>query len=300
MQVKCPHCGFSRDVPEEKIPPQATVATCPRCSQKFSFRQEQEEKQAEEHQQSTAANGDYQESTQEKSRNNNDDIWSRLEAMQDTESESNGRAETKAMDFGYVPWENLQEHGFFPGLSMTIKMVLFAPGRFFSALPLGFGFTLPLIFYLIISQVQILSMFFWRMAGFLPQLENEAAGVFGLTMTGFGAFFLLVIYPLLMAGYIFFYSAISHLCLLAVKSGQRGYEGTFKVIAYANAPMIIGIVPVFGPWIGFFWSLVCTFLGFKLVHSSPGPRVLLAMAIPYLFLLLLSAALLGLGGGGGY
>lgn len=287
MQVECPHCGFSREVPKEKIPFKATVARCPKCGQKFSFRAGAEEQPAEEDK-----NHDQRQNEAE----SNTDIWSRLESLQTDGSDQQDQAD-QGQAFWEVPWENLHQHGFFPGLSLTIKLVLLAPVQFFNRMPLGRGFTMPLIFYLLIAELQILSIFFWRMAGLLPRLEQETASMFGLALTGAGAFSLLIFYPLLMAGYIFFYSAVSHLCLLAVKSGQRGFEGTFKVIAYANAPMILGLLPVLGPWVGFFWSLVCTFFGFKLVHDSPGPRVLLAMLLPYLFILFLSLFLIGLGGG---
>jgi len=38
MQIICPACGFSRDVADEKLPPNSTLATCPKCSKKFKFR----------------------------------------------------------------------------------------------------------------------------------------------------------------------------------------------------------------------------------------------------------------------
>ncbi|MFO8031485.1 MAG: YIP1 family protein [Desulfohalobiaceae bacterium] len=298
MQVECPHCGFSRDVPEDRIPPQATVATCPKCRQKFSFRskqgdEEQEPSRLEEDQEETAPDQDGASSARE----NSSDIWARLESLQEEAPGANKDESARPQASWEVPWEDLQEHGFFPGLWLTIKLVLLAPVGFFSRMPLGRGFAMPLIFYLLIAEVQVLSIFFWRMAGVLPGMEDEAASIFGLALTGAGAFTLLVLYPLLMAAYIFFYSAVSHLCLLAVKSGEKGFEATFKVIAYANAPMILGVVPVLGPWAGFVWSLVCTFFGFRVVHETPGPRVLLAMVLPYLFLMLLSLLLLGLSKG---
>ena len=37
VQVVCPHCGFSKTVPEEKIPPGAKSAICPRCRQRFEI-----------------------------------------------------------------------------------------------------------------------------------------------------------------------------------------------------------------------------------------------------------------------
>lgn len=37
MRVTCHHCGFSRDVPAEKLPDRPTQVTCPQCRQSFPF-----------------------------------------------------------------------------------------------------------------------------------------------------------------------------------------------------------------------------------------------------------------------
>jgi predicted Zn finger-like uncharacterized protein len=37
MKIVCPHCNFSREVPEEKVPDRPVKVTCPKCQQGFSF-----------------------------------------------------------------------------------------------------------------------------------------------------------------------------------------------------------------------------------------------------------------------
>ena len=37
VQIVCPHCSFSKSVPEEKIPPGAKTAVCPRCRKRFEI-----------------------------------------------------------------------------------------------------------------------------------------------------------------------------------------------------------------------------------------------------------------------
>jgi predicted Zn finger-like uncharacterized protein len=51
VQIVCPHCSFSKSVPEEKIPPGAKTAVCPRCRQRFEI-------PASERQVTTAPKGD--------------------------------------------------------------------------------------------------------------------------------------------------------------------------------------------------------------------------------------------------
>lgn len=38
--ITCPHCGFSRDLPRDAIPEEATAANCPACGTRFSLRTE--------------------------------------------------------------------------------------------------------------------------------------------------------------------------------------------------------------------------------------------------------------------
>jgi len=37
VQIVCPHCSFSKSIPEEKIPPGTKTAVCPRCKQRFEI-----------------------------------------------------------------------------------------------------------------------------------------------------------------------------------------------------------------------------------------------------------------------
>lgn len=46
MRIVCPECQFAQEIPEDKIPARAQLATCPRCKFKFRFR-ELDDQQAE-------------------------------------------------------------------------------------------------------------------------------------------------------------------------------------------------------------------------------------------------------------
>ena len=37
MNIVCPHCNFSRDVPDAQVPARPVKVTCPKCQQGFSF-----------------------------------------------------------------------------------------------------------------------------------------------------------------------------------------------------------------------------------------------------------------------
>lgn len=37
MNITCPRCGFSRQVPADRLPARAVIATCPHCACRFRF-----------------------------------------------------------------------------------------------------------------------------------------------------------------------------------------------------------------------------------------------------------------------
>ncbi len=296
MEITCPHCGFARDVPDEKIPPKAQLATCPKCSHKFKFREDEEAFELREEVSSTEEQEPEWDQGDEA-----EDIWSKLESLQGPEE---GPGQDREEPFrsqvpqSEVPWENLQEFGFFPGLWQTIKQVMLAPVGFFESLTLGQGYSKPLIFYLLVAEVQALAQFFWRLAGIIPRMEGQAEGLLGLGLAGFGSVLLLVLYPVILAVMLFVVSGLNHLCLLAVRDGARGFEGTFKVVSYSSAPMVLAVIPVFGPMAGMMWTLVCTFLGFKLVHQTSGGKVIMAMVLPLVAIFFLSSLIVMFKGAG--
>jgi len=38
MRIVCPQCGYSRDIPTDKVPARSSIATCPKCQFRFRFR----------------------------------------------------------------------------------------------------------------------------------------------------------------------------------------------------------------------------------------------------------------------
>ncbi|WP_300909447.1 zinc-ribbon domain-containing protein, partial [uncultured Desulfovibrio sp.] len=37
VNITCPRCGFSRELPADRLPARAVIATCPRCACRFRF-----------------------------------------------------------------------------------------------------------------------------------------------------------------------------------------------------------------------------------------------------------------------
>ncbi len=287
MNIECPKCGFSREVDADKIPDKAKLATCPKCGYKFHFRSHEEVVELEEESVEDEAG------QQDQTGNDQEDIWTKLESLdpeteqQEPPSFSGGQSEERRT-VSPIPWEDLQTHGLLQGFWLTLRLVMFAPVQFFRAMPLETVYTQPLVFYLIVAEVQVLARFFWGMAGVIPQGDANG-GMLGLGLFGGGSVLILILYPVLMTVMVFFAAGLNHICLQAVKAGDGGFSGTFKVVAYANAPMVLAVLPMIGPLAGMIWALVCTFLGFKIVHRTTGLKVLAAMLLPVVLLLVISS-----------
>lgn len=311
MRITCPNCGFSRDMPEDRIPSTARLATCPKCQHKFRLRKEeetfhleedrkaeQEEPVSEESVEGPGAEGDLAQGYRDASKE--EDLWRSLEDMEGGPSEDGADSgqDAREQDFrrgaSNVPWENLESLGFFPGLFQTVQQVMLSPTDFFRGFSGDGGFGQPTAFYLLIMEIPALALVFWLMSGLLPQGQGEAGGLFHVGLTGVGSLTFLLVFPVFMLVNLFVSSGLYHLLLLAVGGGSAGFEGTFRVVCYSAAPMVLALIPVFGMWAGGIWQLLCTFFGFKLVHGLSSARAALPIILVQLALVLLLSGASGL------
>jgi Uncharacterized protein conserved in archaea len=197
-----------------------------------------------------------------------------------------------------VPFEDLPNYGFFGGIWQTVRMVIQKPAAFFSAMPITGGMGKPLAFHLLLAEFMVVCQFLWGLSGIggvsqyagSPELMD-----LGIGLAGAGTLLLLVFYPLLLILRLLIMTGIIHLLLKMLRFGQGGAEGTFRVLCYSAAPLIIGIVPFVGPIVGGIWSIGITVIGLKYAHRTPMTTALFAVLVP---ILMLVAALLGMLQGG--
>ncbi|MFO7818396.1 MAG: YIP1 family protein [Thermodesulfobacteriota bacterium] len=277
MHIKCPKCSFTRDVPDDKIPESSRRATCPKCGTRFDFREQSSSDQADQADVHNPQAAGEKETTR-------DNIWTQLDNMGGSEesgNESSAAPHPQNSEDKKTPWENLDEEGFFPGFARTIKKAMFSPVDFFSGMPLT-GLGRPLVFYLILAEIQAVATFIWQMLGFVPMMgqHGQGAGLVGLGVMGIGSLALLIIYPVILTLLLFVVSGINHLLLKICGAGDQGFEGTFRVVAYGNSPMILGVIPFVGAFIGSIWTIVVTVIGYKNMHAATYGRVILALLLP--------------------
>ncbi len=309
MRITCPKCMFQQDVPDEKIPPHAKKATCPKCKEKFQFRDldepeeftleddpETEEAASSDSREQSFASYQEEKPSQEKSQEENQEesLWSKLEDLGGPAEEPQ-EEQSRAGESSASPWENLHHYGFFPGFFETVKRVMLAPGPFFRKMQPG-GLGMPLGFFILVSVIQVLASFLWNMTGMFPAAAEHGAPGMGIGMVGAGSILILLLYPLFMAAWIFIASGVTHLFLMAFQAGRSGFEGTFRATAYGSAPMLLGVLPVLGPFIGALWSLVVTVIGYRYIHGTTYARVILALIAPIMIIVLLATMMMGASG----
>ena len=275
MLVTCPQCQFARELPGDKIPARAQVATCPKCKHKFRFR----ELPPEEAGQDAAPGAPAQDAPAPEAMTPpppapgqlepEGDIWDRLGAAAPEERPPQASApegDPFAADPNQpqvdVPFERLDQFGFFPGITQTIRRALFNPKLFFEAMPLR-GLGRPLAFAVLLGEFQIIFQILWSTTGLLG--ESPEAAQYGLGLALAAA---VILGPLFLSVFLFLETVIFHFCLVLFRAGSRGFEATFRVMAYSNAPLVLSCIPVIGPLLAYFWGLALAIIGARRIHGA--------------------------------
>jgi hypothetical protein len=185
-------------------------------------------------------------------------------------------------------WERRTEVGFLEGLVGTIKGFIFAPGETFEKTRESGDLGSPLLFAVLVGFVmaivgQIWGMFFGAsLLSMLPAEAREAAGMFLMT-SGFSFFASIIIVPVFTVIGIFIYSAILHLMLLLVGGlgdSTAGFEGSIRVVSYAQVATLAQIVPVIGGMIAFIWGLFLGVVGVTRLHRTSDGKAVTAVVLP--------------------
>ncbi len=190
---------------------------------------------------------------------------------------------------GSTPWEDMASLGFFTAFFRTMKQVLFSPTAFFKNMPVSKGMGSPLLYGVIISffgtTIGLLGQYaFSGFMGSFSQIEEvQGVNFFQTAFLLIYAFFL----PIMIAVGLFIWSAIFHICLLIVGAGKRGFETTFRVVAYTCSTQVFSLVPVIGPLIWFFYTLVVYVIGFRETHRTTTGRAFIAVLLPIIIALFL-------------
>jgi predicted Zn finger-like uncharacterized protein len=196
---------------------------------------------------------------------------------------------------GEVPWERPDAYGFFPGLVLTLKRILFQPVDFFESMPPGRGKGKAMVFNLLLSEFLLLLDFLWALVGVRAKIADTGqtdalAAMAGVPGLGFLA--LLVMVPLFMAAGIYLDAGLTHLLLMLLRGTSKKFDETFRVMCYSAAPTVLSAVPVAGQLLSpviLIWYMTLQAIGLKKVHGAAYSQALAVVLIKwslYLFVLL--------------
>ena len=268
VDLTCPFCGFSRTVPEEKIPLGAKWATCPSCHQRFEFRAQEEEASFV--------------------------LSTTASETGSKETEKEGKSEFQRKG---APWENRSDLGLWQGIFQTFKEVLFSPETLFSGLAYNRGIREPFAFGLLVGCLGSMFNFFWQaliLAGGILTFGESIFGelIFGHISMGLLFIIIIVFIPIFVTLGMFIASVILHLLLLIVKGGGNGFEATFRVVSYSQAAQVWGLIPFVGGWVAWVWQLIVQIVGLREIHETSYLKVIIAFLIPVFFIFLLVIAVI--------
>jgi hypothetical protein len=186
------------------------------------------------------------------------------------------------------PWERRRVIGFGAGLVETTQQVLTAPDSFFRRLPATGGIGDPLFYGVIVSYLGLLAASLYGAVfnatfgsafsafGDRPELARLMPFVQGWV----GLVVNLILGPVFIVVGLFISSGIVHLLLLLLGGGARGFEGTFRVVAYAAGSNLIQIVPLCGGFVGRVYWIVLVIIGLSAVHGDSKGKAAAAVLLP--------------------
>jgi len=266
IELTCPYCSFSKQIPKEKIPASAKWATCPRCRERFEIFPSEK-----------------------------DVALVVTKTQRETRHQVSAEEAEKESVREDACWENRSELGLWQAIYQTIKAVLFSPDDFFRKLKYTGGMREPLAFGLLTGSIGAMFGLFWQFlmiaGGWLP-IADVITGQFA-----FGLIFLvsIVFIPIAIVMAMYISSGIWHLFLLLLKGADHGFEGTFRVVSYSQSAQIVSLIPFLGGWVSGIWQLVIQIIGLKEIHETTYLRVILAFLIPVsvvVFLIIFAIAFL--------
>ncbi len=225
-------------------------------------------------------------------------------------------ASTEDAERPRIPWEERNRLGWADALIETVKLIVTAPADAFSRLRADGEVIWPLLFGLFFSWLGQAFGQMWNLV-FGQAMQSNLGEISELE--GFGQLFAasplsaliwIVVWPLLFGIVMLISAGIFHLSLLLVGATNKsatGFEGTFKVLCYAQVSSLLSIVPILGGLLAILASLVLTVIGFTKVHQANQGSALVAVLIPVslccvcclvFFVLMIGGAMAALTAGG--
>jgi len=197
------------------------------------------------------------------------------------------------------PWDRRAEIGFLLALIDTTKQVLLTPVEFFRNMQTSGGIGSPLFYGVLLGYlsrvvealyVALFHALFW--GGLATLSRSQPFGpMLGMFQGGFPLVVTILTGPISAVVALFICAGVFHLMLLMFEGADQGFEATLRVVSYAAAAAVLGIIPVCGGLFGLVYSIVLWVIGLSEAHGIGRGKACAAVLVP-LGLLLACCALL--------
>lgn len=186
-----------------------------------------------------------------------------------------------------VPWERMEELGFWSALGETIKEILGTPEDFFSRLSPTGGFGKPLLYGLILGVVGVILGQIWTLVG--NAIGFSAAGMMGSEFsnvmqqqaTGIVSIIMLILVSVVAVPIgLFINAGVLHLMLMILGGANEDFEATFRAIAYSQTAQLAQIIPIIGTLAAAIWTIVLEVKALANLHDITSGKALLAIFLP--------------------
>ncbi|MBI4773058.1 MAG: zinc-ribbon domain-containing protein [Deltaproteobacteria bacterium] len=325
MRIECPHCGYSKEIPKDRVPETARSAKCPNCGKRFPFSMADAKAPLPESSSradvEASVSGSISSSTLSAASGERDTLirkesasspegreepvserveaiptrqdvlpWDELEVAPSEHADLDEESETETS--GSTPWEDSAQTNLLSSLFDTARQALLTPGSFFSQMNPEGTYGYPISFALLLSFVGFFFQFLWGIL-FNSDLIIRVLAALQLSPDTISAGVVVgtaVMVPVLMLALLaglFIQSAILHICLLILRGANAPFLGTFKVMSYSSAASVFLIIPFLGSFVAFVWGLVLMVIGVSRVHSIGIGKSVLAILLPFILLIVL-------------
>lgn len=247
VEITCPKCSYSKTIPQKNIPAGLRLVRCPRCNNLFDY----------------------------------------LLKKSDPLSGKDAQPSEEREDRIESPWENRDKIGTLHGIFDTFKLVLFSPRIFFSSVTCSGGIMEPFAYGLLMGSIGPMFVFFWQFLFEFTGLRFPGSALPVHISGDLASTALLITIPLICILMMFITGIAAHLCLMAVGGGGKGFEGTFRVLAFSQSAQALGVIPFVGGVMGSLWNIITIIVGLKEIHETSYVRVMVAILIPVALIILL-------------
>ncbi|NLD36489.1 MAG: hypothetical protein GX654_06440 [Desulfatiglans sp.] len=264
INITCPNCNFSKQIPSENIPAGIKHAKCPRCSKTFEIPVIPEEEPVSMEKLPEAP-------VQQETPPPLPDV----DKVTDVTAEP---VDEHASPIG-------EERGYFGDLLRVFSGVLLSPTEFFRGVK-ETSLKEALIFGILTGSIGLMFQVFWIFF-FLSNGDSNIINLFPDLTAINDTFLRLIIWsPFFVFIQALFVSAVVHVILFMIGGVSRGFEGTLKVILYSKAVSILCVLPYIGDIIAFVWSLTIIVTGIREVHETSNGKAVFSLLLPVFLIMI--------------